>query len=161
MEGDQVSEAQLQLLVDMGVLQHIGAELSAHETIAAEQEAWGSIAQLAAEYETLANQHDVETLLPRLVRARSFGDADDIAAILHYRVARATARPAGSGRTRKASRLIAGLIPEATGTMTPEMRRALTERRELIEARAINLLDMALRDGQPWTTALGPEPKDA
>ncbi|UOQ91307.1 relaxase domain-containing protein [Agromyces endophyticus] len=37
-----------------GVLQHVGAELSAHEMLAAEQEAWGSIAQLAAEYETIA-----------------------------------------------------------------------------------------------------------
>ncbi|UBH05288.1 hypothetical protein K8P10_000799 [Leucobacter sp. Psy1] len=33
------------------VLQHVGAEPSAHETIAAEQKRWGSIAQLAAEYE--------------------------------------------------------------------------------------------------------------
>ncbi|MFF2387192.1 MobF family relaxase [Agromyces sp. NPDC058104] len=43
-----------------GVLQHVGAELSAHEMITAEQEAWGSIAQLAAEYETIAAtaQHD-------------------------------------------------------------------------------------------------------
>ncbi len=37
-----------------GVLQHVGAELSAHETITTEQEQWGSIAQLAAEYETIA-----------------------------------------------------------------------------------------------------------
>ncbi|WP_167045038.1 hypothetical protein [Salinibacterium sp. ZJ454] len=37
-----------------GVLQHVGAELSAHETIAVEQDARGSIAQLAAEYETIA-----------------------------------------------------------------------------------------------------------
>jgi len=37
-----------------GVLQHVGAELSARETITAEQEQWGSIAQLAAEYETIA-----------------------------------------------------------------------------------------------------------
>lgn len=43
-----------------GVMQHVGAELSAHETITAEQERWGSIAQLAAEYETIAQaaQHD-------------------------------------------------------------------------------------------------------
>jgi len=115
----------------LGVLRHVG-ELSAHQTIAAEQDAWSSIAQLAAEYETLAaaaqhdrwaalirscglddddaddaiaspafgaltaelrraeaNQHDIETLLPLFVRARGFGDADDIAAILHYRVAKA------------------------------------------------------------------------
>jgi hypothetical protein len=37
-----------------GVLAHVGAELSAHQTIAAEQDAWGSVAQLAAEYETIA-----------------------------------------------------------------------------------------------------------
>lgn len=187
-----------------GVLQHVGAELSAHETITAEQDAWGSIAQLAAEYETLAasaqhdrwvalirasgltddeaddaltspalgaltaelrraeaNQHDVEALLPRLVRARGFGDAEDIAAVLHYRVARATARPAGAGRTRRVPRLIAGLIPEATGTMPPELRKALTQRRDLIEARAATQLDTALSDRQPWTMALGDEPKDA
>jgi len=42
------------------VLQHEGAERSAHETIATEQDAWTSIAQLAAEYETIAQaaQHD-------------------------------------------------------------------------------------------------------
>ena len=51
----------------------------------------------------------------------------------------ATGRPAGSGRARKAPRLIAGLIPEATGTMSDELRQALTERRGLIEARAAAL----------------------
>ena len=50
-----------------GVLQHVGAELSAHETITAEQEAWGSIAQLAAEYDTIAQaaQHARFTTLLR------------------------------------------------------------------------------------------------
>jgi conjugative relaxase-like TrwC/TraI family protein len=37
-----------------GVLRHSGAELSAHQTITQEQERWSSIAQLAAEYETIA-----------------------------------------------------------------------------------------------------------
>ncbi|TFC49090.1 conjugal transfer protein [Cryobacterium sp. TMT2-17-1] len=43
-----------------GVLQHVGAELSAHETIVTQQDTLGSVAQLAAEYETLAAaaQHD-------------------------------------------------------------------------------------------------------
>lgn len=187
-----------------GVLQHVGAELSAHETITAEQDTWASIAQLAAEYESLAaaaqhdrwaalirssglsdddaddaiaspafgaltselrraeaNQHDVEILLPRLVRARGFGDADDIAAVLHHRVAKATARPSGSGRARKGPRLIAGLVPEATGTMPSEMRQALTERRDLIETRADALLDTALTEKHEWTTKLGIQPKQA
>jgi len=187
-----------------GVLGHVGAELSAHETITAEQDAWANIGQLAGEYETIAaaaqrdrwvtlvcssgltdeeteaavhsqafgaltaelrraeaNHHDIENLLPRLVRARGFRDADDIAAVLHYRLVRATQRPAGSGRTRKTPRLIAGLIPEATGTMSAEFRHALTERRDLIEARADALLDTALTEGEGWTKALGNPPKDA
>jgi energy-coupling factor transporter ATP-binding protein EcfA2 len=184
-----------------GALQHAGAELSAHETITAEQETWGSIAQLAAEYETIAaaaqhdrwatliqnsgltdtqtaevlssdafgpltaelrraeaNHHDVDVLLPKLLRARRLDDADDVAAVLHHRVATATARPAGSGRTRKTPRLIAGLIPEATGAMNSDVRQALNERRDLIEARADALLDRALDDAAPWTMELGPQP---
>lgn len=176
-----------------GVMQHVGAELSARETITAEQEQWGSIAQLAAEYETIAqaaqhdrwatllqasgltpqqtedvvasdaygalsaelrraeaNHHDVDRLLPRLVRARSVEDADDIASVLHARLAKASARPAGSGRTRKQPRLIAGLIPHADGAMRPEMRLALDERRVLIEQRADALVDQAVDESVDW-----------
>ena len=172
-----------------GVLQHIGAELSAHETITAEQEHWGSITQLAAEYETIAqaaqhdrwstllaasgltgqqigdvldsdaygalsaelrhadaNHHDLDVLMPKLIAARSLDDADDIASVIHARLARATARPAGSGRTRKSPRLIAGLIPDAGGPMADEMRQALDERRALIEQRADTVLHGALAD---------------
>ncbi|MBD8054467.1 relaxase domain-containing protein [Rhodococcus ruber] len=186
-----------------GVLQHVGAELSAHETITAEQEAWGSVAQLAAEYETIAqaaqhdrfatllrqsgltsdeaedaiqsdtfgaltaelrraeaNHHNIDTLMPRLVAARGFADADDIASILHHRLARATARPAGSGRTRKAPRLIAGLIPEATGPISTEMKKALTQRRELIQQRADAVLDQAVSERQEWALALGDAPTE-
>lgn len=39
-----------------GILQHVGAEASAHHTITAEQDVWGSVAQLAGEYETLATE---------------------------------------------------------------------------------------------------------
>jgi hypothetical protein len=45
--------------------------------------------------------------------------------------------------------------------MSPEMRQTLTERPDLTEARATALLDTALRDGQPCTTALRLEPKNA
>ncbi|WP_223397214.1 MobF family relaxase [Nocardioides rotundus] len=186
-----------------GVLQHTGTELSAHETITAEQDIWGSIAQLAAEYETIAaaaqhdrwaslirasgltteqadavidseafgaltgelrraeaNHHDVDRLFPRLVTARGFEDADDIASVLHHRVARATGRPAGSGRSRKVPRLIAGLVPHADGLMTDDMRQALEERREMIEKRADAVLNRAVTDAEPWTAALGVPPRD-
>nr|WP_308221267.1 AAA family ATPase [Microbacterium aerolatum] len=184
-----------------GVLQHQGAELSAHETLTVEQERWGTIAQLAAEYETLAaaaqrdrwadlirrsgldetmataaiesdafgplaaelrraeaHHHDLEVLLLRLVTARSFDDADDVAAVLRYRVAGATARFTGSGRTRTAPRLIAGLLPEAVGAMNTDMRQALDERRDLIEARAGAVLDRATAEHAAWTLDLGKPP---
>ncbi|MBL3700421.1 MobF family relaxase [Leucobacter luti] len=187
-----------------GVLQHVGAELSAHETITAEQEAWGSVAQLAAEYETIAqaaqhdrfailirqsgltpdeaedtiqsdtfgalaaelrraeaNHHNIDALMPRLVATRGFEDADDIASVLHHRLARATTRPAGSGRTRKTPRLIAGLVPEATGPINTEMKKALTERRELIQQRAEAVLDQALSERKEWALALGDAPTEA
>lgn len=183
-----------------GVMQHVGAELSARETITAEQEHWGSIAQLAAEYETIAqaaqhdrwaallqasgltpkqtedvlasdaygalsselrraeaNHHNVDRLLPRLVQARSVEDADDIASVLHARLAKATARPAGSGRTRKQPRLIVGLIPHADGIMSPEMRLALDERRKLIEQRADALVDQAVDEAADWVRPLLPQ----
>ncbi len=43
-----------------GVLRNVGAELSGHQMIESEQERWSSIAQIAAEYETIAAaaQHD-------------------------------------------------------------------------------------------------------
>lgn len=186
-----------------GVLQHVGAELSAHETLAVEQETWGTIAQLAAEYETIAaaaqrdrwaslvrssglsdadaevaidsdafgpltaelrraeaNNHDVDALLPRLVSARGFGDADDIAAVLRHRVAAATVRPARSGRGMRPAGFIVGLVPEATGAMTEEMERALAERAELMEARAEAVLAAAIAKSAPWVEALGAEPSD-
>lgn len=48
-----------------------------------------------------ANHHNVEALLPHLIKARGFSDADDIASVIHHRLSKATARPAGSGRTRR------------------------------------------------------------
>jgi hypothetical protein len=199
-DGEQTSTA-VAVLTD--VLQHIGAEPSAHEAIATEQGTWTSIAQLAAEYETIAaaaqrdrwvslihrapltreqteavlasdafgaltaelrraeaNNYNLDQLFPRLVASRGFEDADDIAAVLHYRVAKATARPSGAGRARRAARLIAGLIPEATGVTDPAMQQALNERAHLMEQRANALTNLAVTDALPWITALGTPPRD-
>jgi len=189
-----------------GVLQHVGAELSAHETLAGEQDAWGSIAQLAAEYETIAaaaqrgrwaelvrgcglppghadaaiesdafgpltaelrraeaEHFNIEQLLSSIVRARGFDDAQDVAAGLRARVAAATVHGVGGRGTpsRKAPRLIAGLIPPVLGEIDPDSRRALEERRTLIEARADAILDQALHAKESWTRALGAPPHDA
>ena len=185
-----------------GVLQHAGAELSAHQTIAAEQETWSSIAQLAAELETIAAaaqhdrfvdllgrsgltqtqlddslsstafgpltaalrqaeayHHDLEQLLPWMVAAHPLDDAEDVAAVLRYRIETSAGTSPGGMRSR-APRLISGLIPEALGPMDDEHRQALDQRKELIESRANALAETAIGANAPWMTRLGPEPTD-
>ncbi len=183
------------------ILERIGAELSAREAIVSEQDEYGSIRRLAAEYETIAqaaqiqrwtqliensgmpewavdavlasealgaliadlrraeaNGHDLDRVLPRIVAERGFGDADDPARILHYRLGRATAgRGSGRGPSR---RLIAGLIPEATGPMPDELRTALAERAHLIQQRARVLVIAAASKPTGWIGQLGPAPAD-
>lgn len=187
-----------------GVLQHVGAEPSAHEALRSEQERWGSIAQLAAEYDTIAqaaqydrwtrlfttsgltsehvdnivdsdaygalsaelrraeaNHYDLDTLLPRIISSRELDDVHDLASVIHDRLARATTRPAGSGRVRKSPLLIVGLIPQATGPMTTEMQAALNERHRLIRERTTALLNDAVTTRAVWATALGKPPTPA
>ena len=187
-----------------GVLRHEGAEKSAHETITAEHEAWAGVAQLAAEYETIAavaqrerwinlmehsglakeqvdqvvesesfgplmaefrradaNHHNLDSLLPRLIAARDLNDADDIGAVIRQRLQHATATRTGSSRGRAAPCFIAGLIPEANGEMTSEMRAALYERKALIEHRAMTIAEAETTAGELWTAALGNAPSDA
>ena len=186
-----------------GVLRHEGAEKSAHETITTEHEAWAGIAQLAAEYETIAveaqhgrwvalmehsgldskqvdlvvesesfgplvaefrranaNNHNLDTLLSGLIAARDLGDADDVGAVLRQRLQRATATRTGSSRGRASPHFIAGLIPEASGEMTAEMRAALDERKTLIEQRAMTIAESATTAGEPWTATRGTTPSD-
>ena len=75
------------------------------------------------------------------------------------RVAAVVSRDTGAGRTRRAPRLVAGLIPRAIGPMDAAMHRALVERAGLIESRASTVLGQALRAGEPWTRALSVAPR--
>lgn len=189
------------------ILHTSGAEKSATQTRRDEHGRYGTIAQLAAEYETLAAAaqrdrwtrllHDsgltpdevdrvvnapafgaltaelrraeadgyaVEAVLPALVARRRLDDAEDPAAVLHHRLAHATARPQRSNgitpRLTPQPGRIAGLVPQATGPMDPEYGQALIEREHLIEERADELVARAERDREPWLTELGPEPMD-
>lgn len=163
---------------------------------------WGSIGQLAAEYNTIAasaqrdrwvtllhhsglspdqvekvvdaesfgpltvalrraeaHYHTLEILLPRLVAVRQLVDAEDLGAVLRHRLQVATSSRAGS-RGGPAPRLIVGLIPEARGPMTAEMRATLTERATLIMRRAAAIVESALGSGEPWIAALGTPPSN-
>ncbi|MBE1876118.1 MobF family relaxase [Myceligenerans pegani] len=101
-----------------------------------------------------ANGHDVDDLMPRLVADRGLHDADDVAAVLHYRLRYATGRPS---MVRRPS-FIAGLIPAARGPLPDDARQALDERAAIIEQRAHALAEHAIRTGEPWTWYLPPRP---
>ena len=118
-----------------------------------------SFGALTAELRRSEAHHlDIESLLSRVVAARGFEDAQDVAAVLRTRIATTLTRVAGAGRSRKAPLLIVGLVPRAFGSMTAEMRQSLDERSDLIEARASAVLDEALHAGDSWTHELGAFP---
>ncbi len=74
--------------------------------------------------------YDVDTLMPVLVAWRSLNDADDVAAVLSERLARATPGP----RRGVTPDLIPGRVPAAHGPLPEEAAVALDERRALIES---------------------------
>ncbi|MBX3099560.1 MAG: relaxase domain-containing protein [Salinibacterium sp.] len=119
-----------------------------------------SFPPLAAELRRLEAEHrDLDQLLARVLQARSLDDADDLGAILLTRLRHATAPSTGSTRGR-APRMIAGLIPEATGPMPADARHALVERKHLIETRAEALTHTAIAEQAPWTRTLGTPPTE-
>lgn len=184
-----------------GVLAHETSERSAHEMLRAEHERWGSIAQLAGEYDTIAEhvQHyrwitllehssltreqvddviasdafgalaaelrradaenfDLPRLLPELIAGRPLSGADDLASVIRHRLQTATTSRTGTTRTRTPARLIAGIVYEVTDDTDPDSRRALDERRTLIEQRADTLARNAIDEQTPWLRVLGSVP---
>lgn len=105
-----------------------------------------------------AYHHDLGKLVRRVIGQYALDDADDIAAVLRYRVEQAAASAPRGCRLRP--RLIAGLIPEPLGEMSAEDRQAIDERTELIEARSLALATAAVDAGAPWARRLGRPPAD-
>ena len=105
-----------------------------------------------------AYHHDLEKLVPRIVGQHALDDADDIAAVLRYRIEQAAASPPRD--CRLAPRLIAGLIPNPWGRCPPSIATRSTSAAELIEARARSLVAAAVDDGAPWCRRLGTPPTE-
>lgn len=102
--------------------------------------------------------YDVGRVLLPLARRRTLLDADSPCAVLHARLERATARPASMPV------LIAGLIPRALGAMPDDARGALDERTTLIEEKARELAEAAVRNRERWVSAVpgvGGTPSDS
>ncbi|MFD1826777.1 MULTISPECIES: helicase C-terminal domain-containing protein [Mumia] len=103
-----------------------------------------------------ANHHDVGRLLPPLVKRRSLDDAEDIGAVLISRLQKAA--QSKQRKHRPSPKLVVGLIPVAGGPMDEMMVKALTERADLMEGRALALAEKAVEERQPWLKRLGTLP---
>jgi hypothetical protein len=142
------AEAQHHRFVDL--LSRSGLTAEQHAAVV-ESTAFGPLT--AALRRAEAYHHDLERLLPRVVGRHGLDDADDIAAVLRYRIDKLASTPPRGCRLR--ARLIAGLIPEPLGPMSAEDRQAIDQRKELIESRARALAEDAVDRGEPWTRRLG------
>ena len=142
------AEAQHDRFADL--LSRSGLTAEQHAAVV-ESTAFGPLA--AALRRAEAYHHDLERLLPRVVGRHGLEDADDVAAVLRYRVDKLAVTPPRGCRLRP--RLMAGLIPEPLGPMAAEDRQAIDQRKELIEARARALAEEAVASGEAWTRRLG------
>ena len=111
------AEAQHDRFVDM--LSRSGLTAEQHAAVV-KSTAFGPLT--AALRRAEAYHHDLERLLLEIVGRHGLDDADDIAAVLRYRVEKVAASPPRGCRLRP--RLIAGLIPEPLGAMSAEDRQA-------------------------------------
>lgn len=102
---------------------------------------------------------DVDTELPMLVVGRSFGDSEDVASVLHYRIDRYVT---GVGYpSPPAEELVAGLFPRPNVITEPDVVLALDDRASAIEQRARTLAEEAIGRGDPWVSTFGdPPPSD-
>jgi conjugative relaxase-like TrwC/TraI family protein len=126
----------------------------AQQTI--ESDAYGPL--LAALQDAEARGLDVNRALPQLVSARPLADADDIAAVLHWRIDAWVDKAAS--RRQSAPDLIVGLIARAQAVEDPDMQQALQERADAMEKRATRLLQETIERQAGWLVGLGPPPAD-
>lgn len=148
------AEAQHDRFADL--LKRSGLTAEQHAAVV-ESAAFGPLA--AALRRAEAYHHDLERLVPRVVVCHGLDDADDIAAVLRYRIDKLAATPPRGCHLRP--RLIGGLIPEPLGAMSSDDRQAIDERKVLIESRARALVERAVAGQRAWARRLGPRPFDA
>jgi conjugative relaxase-like TrwC/TraI family protein len=148
------AEAQRERFVDL--LRRSGLSDAEHQAVT-DSTAFGPLA--AALRRAEANHHDLDQLLPRVVAQHGLADADDVAAVLTYRIEKVASSVRLDKRGVK-PRLIAGLIPEPLGPMNEESRQAIDERKHLIEDRARALAEEAVEKRPAWLRRLGPPPSE-
>ena len=127
------------------------------DTEFAQAKASPAYAALLAQLRDAENRgFNVDTELPMLVMGRSFGDADDVASVLHHRIDRYVV---GVGYpSPPAIELVAGIFPRPTGITDPDVVLAVDDRADAIEQRARELATIAIERGDAWVHDFGETP---
>jgi hypothetical protein len=99
---------------------------------------------------------DAHTELPTLVTGRSFGDADDVASVLHYRIDRYVTEVGYP--SPEATELVAGIFPRPLGITDSDVVSALSDRADAIEQRARELATIAIERSDAWVQDFGDAP---
>jgi conjugative relaxase-like TrwC/TraI family protein len=99
---------------------------------------------------------DMDAELLMLVTGRSFGDADDVASVLHHRIDRYVTRVGYPNP--QASELVAGIFPRPSAITNPDIVLALNHRADAIEQRARELATIAIERGDTWVQEFGDAP---
>ncbi len=120
-----------------------------------ESEALGAL--LAAIREAESKGFNLETDFRKLVSARTIGDAEDLAALLHGRIDK-WIDSSGSSSIHHQNWIV-GLVPRATNITDPDMNKALVERGNAMKMCAVELAEKAVNNNAEWITALGPPPE--
>jgi len=144
-------------MADGGRWDEVLSEAGLSDTEFAQAKASPAYAVLLAQLRDAENRgFDIHAELPMLVMGRSFGDADDVASVLHHRVDRYVTEVGYP--SPPASELVAGIFPRPTGITDPDVALALNDRADAIERRARELATIAIERGDPWVRDFGDAP---
>ena len=144
-------------LADGGRWDEVLSQSGLSDTEFAQAKASPAYAALLAQLRDAENRgFDVDSELPMLVMGRSFGDAEDVAGVLHYRIDRYVT---GVGYPNpQASELVAGLFARPTEITDSDVALALNDRANAIEQRARELAVIAIENGDAWVQYFGEAP---
>jgi hypothetical protein len=127
------------------------------DTEFAQAKASPAYAALLAQLRDAENRgFDIDTELPMLVAGRSFGDAEDVASVLHYRIDRYVTSVGYPNSPTSA--LVAGIFARPSGITDPDVALALNDRADAIEQRARELAVIAIEHGESWVRDFGDTP---
>ena len=118
-----------------------------------------TLGQLTASFwRAEARRLDIHTVLPKLVGAAPLKAPETSPQPSRREWTAGPGQPGAGGES--SDDYIAGLIPRARGVTDPDTARALAERDQAMEARALAVALQAIENGQPWAKALGAIPED-